>query len=111
MRVCSDRRICHSALLRVSPADAASLAEPQAQAAPPGVRMNDHFPGWPFDRVGGVQVPVASQLAVVVQQHVPGPRVAAVAQVQHDVLRQRAHPVVLGGALHERQDAGGIFGR
>ncbi len=109
--VCSERLICQSARVRCSPAAAASCAaagsspcaqsrkpgraclldhgtaegDPEALAPPAGI--DHHFPGRALDWVGRIQVTVASQVAVLAEQQVAGPRIAPVSQMQHDVLR------------------------
>ena len=65
--------------------------------------MHHKFAARALDRVGRVQVRVSRELAAFVQQQVACPRVAAVPQVQHDVLGERPDPVLVRGRGREPQ--------
>ncbi len=72
---------------------------------PPGVRIDGDLGAGALHRVGGVEVCVADEETVgVVHEHVQVALVAAFLQVQPDMLRDRAHPVVLCAAIDEVDD-------
>src|SRR5215469_2677354 len=62
------------------------LPERQPETFAPSCGVNDHLSGRALDRISRVEVPVACQPAVVADQHVSGPWITAISQVQHDVL-------------------------
>ena len=66
----------------------------------------DHkFAAGASDGVGDVHVCIANELARSVSRHcMPYVAVATIAQVQHDVFRQRAYAVGFGGAMDEGED-------
>ena len=69
-----------------------------------GVRCDGQLCARPGDLVGDVEVRVADEAAVGPCQHVPDVDVAAVPEVQHHVLGQRACAVGLGDLLDEHAD-------
>ena len=60
------------------------------------------------DRIGRIQVRVAGQLPLAVEQQIARPGVAAIPQVQHDVLGERPDAILLGGSVNERQHSRGL---
>src|SRR3954453_19324750 len=71
-------------------------------------RMDGELRTRSLDGVGGVEVCVADEIVVVVQEVVACGRVAAVAEVQHHVLGQRANFVFCGDVVYECPDRGSL---
>ena len=65
--------------------------------------MHDQLGRRALDRVGGVDVGVPDERVAVADEQVDGRSVAAVPQVEHDVLGQRVRPVGVAGGLHQRR--------
>ena len=72
-----------------------------AVAARPAGRVHHELPARARDDVGHVEMRVRRQRVALPGEQVAGRPVPAVAQVQLDVLGQRAYPVGLGGGLDE----------
>ena len=79
------------------------IDELRAEAATAQAGVHHEFAARALDRVGRVQVRVSGELAACMQQQVARPRVAAVPQVQHDVLGERPDPVLVRGRGGEPQ--------
>ena len=59
--------------------------------------MDDQFPAPALDRVGEAKVGIPGEAGAEPQQQVPCGRIAAVAQMQPDLLGQRADAIGSGG--------------
>src|SRR5215469_16014804 len=73
--------------------------------------MHDQLAARSLHRIGRVQVGVAGEFSRAVQQEAPGQRVAAVPQVQHHMLGQRADAILVGGAADELERSGDVVAR
>jgi hypothetical protein len=71
----------------------------------------DQLRARPLDRVRGVHVGVPDELTVLADVEVDGRLVAALADMQHDVLGQRERPVRVAGRLSQVEDLGNLVRR
>src|SRR6266516_580542 len=69
--------------------------ELKSEASPPARRMDHQLAARALDRVGRVQMGVTRELAPAMEQQITRPGIAAVPEVQHDVLGER--PDAIGG--------------